>query len=134
MAFPSIAPSSRNFNPGDFPVKTYRAQSGAETRVLMGSKRTGMTLGLTYRHITDAEAEQFLDHFHDMKGTYKTFDVVIAGVSPDVKSGWKGNPDALGAQGVDNALGNEYRYASPPKLTQVRPGISNVQVNLVGVL
>ena len=93
-----------------------------------------MQLALSYKNISDANAELFLDHFDEMKGTYKTFDIVIAGVSPDAKSGWKGNPDAIGAQGVNNALGNEYRYASPPKMTQVKPGISNVQVNLVGVL
>ena len=134
MAFPSLAPSSRNFSPGNYPIKTFKAQSGAETRVLYGSKRTGMQLALSYKNISDANAELFLDHFDEMKGTYKTFDIVIAGVSPDAKSGWKGNPDAIGAQGVNNALGNEYRYASPPKVTQVKPGISNVQVNLVGVL
>ena len=130
MAFPSIAPSSRNFSPGNYPIKAFKAQSGAETRVLYGSKRTGMQLALSYKNISDANAELFLDHFDDMKGTYTTFDIVIEGVSPDVKSGWKGNADAIGA----GASGNAYRYASPPKVTQVKPGISNVQVNLVGVL
>ena len=130
MAFPSLAPSSRNFSPGDYPIKTFKAQSGAETRVLYGSKRTGMKLDLTYKNISDANAELFLDHFDAMKGTYTTFDIVIAGVSPDAKSGWEGNADAIGA----GDSGNAYRYSGPPRVTQVKPGISNVQVNLVGVL
>ena len=130
MAFPTLTPSSRNFSPGNYQVKTFRAQSGKETRILYGSKRTGMELALGYRNISDANAELFLDHFDEMKGTYTTFDIVIAGISPDAKSGWEGNGDAIGA----GASGNAYRYAAPPKVTQVKPGISNVQVNLIGVL
>ena len=63
MAFPSLTPSSRAFSPGNFPVKTFRAQSGAETRILYGSKRTGMGMSLTYKNVTDSQAEQFLDHY-----------------------------------------------------------------------
>ena len=126
MAFPTLAPSSRNFSPGNYQVKTFKAQSGAETRILYGSKRTGMKLALSYKNISDANAELFLDHFDDMKGTYTTFNIPL----PGARSGWEGNTDALGA----NASGNAYRYAAPPKVTQVKPGISNVQVNLVGVL
>ena len=125
MAFPSLTPSSRNFSPGDFPVKRFKSQSGAETRILYGSKRTGMRLSLAYKNITDANAELFLDHYHDMKGTYTTFTV-----QTETKGGWEGNGDALGA----GAWGNNYRYNGPPRVTQVRPGISSVQVNLVGVL
>ena len=93
-----------------------------------------MKLSLTYRNITDAQAEQFLDHYHEMKGTYTTFDIAIEGVTTDAKAGWKGNLDALGAQGVNNSLGSAYRYAAPPQLTQVKPGISHISVSLVGVL
>tara|TARA_R100000458_G_C8125084_1_gene142365 strand:+ start:268 stop:648 length:381 start_codon:yes stop_codon:yes gene_type:complete len=126
MAFPTLTPSSRNFSPGNYQVKTFRAQSGKETRILYGSKRTGMQLALGYKNISDANAELFLDHFDEMKGTYTTFTVTREGA----KGGWEGNEDAIGA----NASGNYYRYAAPPKVTQVKPGISNVQVNLVGVL
>ena len=85
-----------------------------------------MRLALSYKNISDANAELFLDHFDDMKGTYTTFTIPL----PGARSGWEGNADALGA----NDSGNAYRYASPPKVTQVKPGISNVQVNLIGVL
>ena len=126
MAFPTLTPSSRNFSPGNYQVKTFKSQSGSETRILYGSKRTGMQLALSYKNISDANAELFLDHFDDMKGTYTTFPITTEGA----KGGWEGNADALGA----DASGNAYRYAAPPKVTQVKPGISNVQVNLVGVL
>ena len=127
MAFPAIAPTKRDFNPGDYPIKTFKAQSGTEIRILAGSKRTGMKLSLSYQNITDANAELFLDHYHEMKGTYTTFGV---GSQTGAKEGWEGNADALGA----DAWGSAYRYASPPKVTQVKPGISNVRVELLGVL
>ena len=40
MAFPSLVPSTRTFDAGNWPVKTYKAQSGAEVRILYGNRRT----------------------------------------------------------------------------------------------
>tara|TARA_Y100000593_G_scaffold59451_1_gene110282 strand:+ start:483 stop:860 length:378 start_codon:yes stop_codon:yes gene_type:complete len=125
MAFPTLTPSSRNFSPGDFPIKKFRSQSGSETRILYGSKRTGMKMSLTYRNVTDANAELFLDHYHDMKGTYTTFTI-----QTETKEGWTGNGDAIGA----GNWGNAYRYSGPPQVTQVKEGVSHVHVNLIGVL
>tara|TARA_R100000700_G_scaffold3185_4_gene6117 strand:+ start:10994 stop:11248 length:255 start_codon:yes stop_codon:yes gene_type:complete len=84
-----------------------------------------MKMSLSYKNVTDANAELFLDHYHDMKGTYTTFTI-----QTETKGGWTGNGDAIGA----GNWGNAYRYAGPPQVVQVKPGISNVQVNLVGVL
>ena len=125
MAFPAIVPSSRSFSPGDFPVKKFQSQSGEETRILYGSKRTRMSLSLTYKNIPDATAEKFLDHYHEMNGTYKTFSI-----GTKSKEGWAGNVDAIQA----GEWGNSYRYSGPPNVVQVASGISTVQVKVVGVL
>jgi len=126
MAFPELVPTSRSFDAGDYPIKTFKSQNGAETRILYGSNRTNMKLSLSYANITDANAELFLDHYDEMKGTFTTFTVGRdAG-----KGGWEGNADAIGA----NSHGNAYRYESAPQLTQVRPGVSTVTVNLIGVI
>ena len=125
MAFPVLTPSDRVFDSGDYPVKVYKAQSGSETRILYGDKRTNMKLQLTYANISDANAELFLDHYDEMKGSFTTFDL-----NSGAKGGWSGNADAIGAQGH----GNNYRYEAPPQVTQVRPGISTVTVSLIGVL
>lgn len=126
MAFPELVPTSRSFESGDYPIKTYKAQNGAETRILYGSNRTNMKLSLSYTNITDANAELFLDHYDEMKGTFTTF-----GISRDfTKKGWEGNRDAIGAE----TFGNSYRYEGPPQMTQVRPGISTVTVNLIGII
>ena len=38
MAYPDIRPSSRQFDPGNWPVRTYNAQNGAEVRLLYGKQ------------------------------------------------------------------------------------------------
>lgn len=125
MNYPSQKPTSRSFDPGDFPIKKFRSQSGVEVRILYGSNRTNMRLSLTYENISDDAAEEFLDHYEEMKGTFNTFFI-----GPDARTGWEGEFDALGA----GASGNAYRYESPPQVQQVRPGISSVTVSLIGVL
>ena len=81
-----------------------------------------MKMSLTYRNVTDANAELFLDDFEAQKGTYTAF-----AINEDLKGGWTGNSDALDSN-------DKWRYAGPPQVVQVKPGVSNVQVNLVGVL
>jgi len=125
-----LVPSARTFESGDYPVKTYKAQNGAEHRILYGDKRTNMKLSLTYANILDADAELFLDHYDTVQGTFQTFPLPsVNGVNP-TRGGWKGNKDALGAQ----TQGNDYRYEGPPRVAQVASGRSTVTVSLVGVL
>ncbi len=124
MAFPSLTPSSRQFDAGDYPIKSFKSQSGVEARILYGSRRTGMTLSMQFENITDAQAEQFLDHYDETKGSYLTFTLPST-----ARTGWAGNSDA-----IDAATGNSWRYDGAPAVTNVRPGVSTVSVKLVGVL
>lgn len=124
MPFPTLEPTSREFAAGDYPVKTFKAQSGAEIRILYGSQRTNMSLNLSYDNISDAQAEQFLTHFDEMKGIYNTF--LINNLT---KAGWTGNKAAIGAENS----GNRWRYASAPQVKAVRPGRSSVRVELLAV-
>jgi hypothetical protein len=124
MPFPSLTPTSRDYEGGDFPVRTYRSQSGVEARILYGSRRTGMSLTLQFQNITDAQAEQFLDHYDETKGSYLTFTL-----PSQVRTGWSGNGDA-----IDAAAGNSWRYDGAPTVSNVRPGISSVSIKLLGVL
>jgi hypothetical protein len=127
MPFPDLVPTARAFESGDYPVRTFKAQNGAETRILYGSNRTNMKLSLTYANIFDDVAEQFLDHYDEVQGTFQTFDI---GDRDFARGGWEGTPSALGPK----ASGNKYRYENPPQVVQVRPGVSSVTVNLIGVL
>jgi hypothetical protein len=131
MPYPTaLAPTSRSFSAGDYPVKTFKSQSGAETRILYGSRRTNLKLSLTYENITDANAELFINHYDETQGTFASFDVASVSTNDGAKTGWQGNSTVIGA----TSSGNVYRYESAPQLTQVRPGVSTVTVNLIGVL
>jgi hypothetical protein len=123
VPFPALRPTSRNFKPGDYPVKSYNAQSGAEVRILYGDTISKMEMTLGYDNVSDAEAEQFLTHYDETKGTYSTFSI-----NATTKIGWNGSSDA-----IDSGDVNRWRYSSSPEITAIRPGRSSVRVNLVGV-
>lgn len=124
MAFPTLRPTARDFTAGDYPVKSFKAQSGAEVRILYGSERTDMQLRLSYENITDSNAESFLTHYDSVQGTFSTFNLPSTAFT-----GWSGSGTALDVTG-----NNEWRYQGPPQVTNVRPGISTVTVDLIGVL
>jgi len=126
MAYPTLLPTSRAFNAGDWPIKTFRAQNGAEVRILYGSNRTGMQLELQYQNITDANADLFLTHYNEVRGTYGTFALPATGA----KGGWTGNDSSIDVTGT----GNNWRYAEAPTVQAVKPGVSSVTIKLVGVL
>ena len=90
MAFPILKPSSRTYDPGTYPVKTFKAQNGQETRILYGSERTDVKLSLSYANIGDPNAELFLDHYDEVQGTFQTFSLPGQAIG-----GWGGNDDAL---------------------------------------
>ena len=123
MPFPALQPTSRDFTPGNWPVKSYKSQSGAEVRILYGDTRTSMELTLGYDNISDAQAEQFLTHYDETKGTYNTFTI-----NSSTKAGWSGTATA-----IDSGAINRWRYADPPQVTAVKPGRSSVRVSLLGV-
>lgn len=130
MAFPTIKPSSRSFDAGDWPVKIFRTQAGTESRVLYGNQRSGQTLELAYQNVSDATAELFLDHYNEVRGTYGAFTLGDIAAGQGARSGWGGNYDALGA-GASGAL---WRYEAAPQVEAVKPGFSNVSIKLVAVL
>ena len=116
MAFPTLQPTGRTYDPGSYPVKTFKAQNGKEHRILYGSERTQVKLSLSYANIGDANAEQFLDHYDEVQGTFSTFDL------PDnALAGWSSNTDALRPEATEVATvtytvtvvdssGNKYRF------------------------
>ena len=124
-SFPSLAPTSRSFDPGDFPIKTYNAQNGSEVRIVYGSKRINRKLQLTYANVVDTEVEKFIKHYSDASGTLNQFNVPSGTLS-----GW-GGVEAQNVMAVETGL--RYRYAKPPVMTQVAKDRSTVTVDLVMV-
>lgn len=124
MAFPSLTPTSREFSAGDYPVKAYRAQSGAEIRILYGGDRLDAKLSLSFANITDAQAQQFLTHFDETLGTFSTFVLPAAALN-----GWSGTTSAL-----DAPPNTAWRYESAPRVASAAKGRSTVTVDLVAVI
>jgi len=117
MSFPAaLKPTSRSFDPGSYPVKTFLSQSGAETRILYGSERTGARLSLSYENIGDASAGLFVSHYDEVQGTFKTFQL------PDnALSGWGSSTSIIRSEsGAGDVVvyqvtvvasgGNKYRF------------------------
>jgi hypothetical protein len=128
MTLPLLTPSSRQFDPGNWPVRTYNSQNGSEIRLLYGSQRFNLTLNLTYNNIADSDAELFLDDYISKNGTYKAFTLTTAEANA-LFNGWAGAPTAL-----REPAGVEWRYDEPPKIESVIPGVSTVQIVLRGVI
>ncbi len=116
MAYPILKPSSRSYDPGSYPVKTFKAQNGQETRILYGSERTDVKLSLSYANIGDSNAELFLDHYDEVQGTFQTFNL-----PGQALGGWDGNDDALKPAEIEiptvtylvtvvDSGGNKYRF------------------------
>lgn len=123
--YPSIVPTSRSYSAGNWPVKTFNAQDGVELRILYGSRRYNHSLSVTYENIPDTTAELFMQHYFEQLGTYKTFTVTTGGIT----EGWKGSANFYNA-----GVRTQYRYASPPQMTSVYPGVSTMQVELLATL
>lgn len=124
MAFPSLKPTSRDFSPGDWPIKRFNSQSGSEVRILYGSQRTNAKLSLGYDNIADSNAQAFLDDYAVQYGSLRTFTLPA-----DVRSGWTGSSSS-----IDAPPGTKWRYEGEPQVRSVRPGRSSVTVNLVAVI
>lgn len=120
MTFPSLVPTSRSFEPGDWPIKRFESQSGVEVRILYGSQRIGAKLELGYDNITDAEAQQFLTDYDSQIGTLRTFTVPSA-VTRGTSVSMTAPPQT------------KWRYDAQPSVSSVRPGVSSVRVTLVAV-
>lgn len=133
MDFPALKPTARTFDPGTYPVKTFKAQNGAETRILYGSTRVDTKLTLTYANIADANAELFVTHYDQQQGTFKTFSANTLGTA--LTDGWQGEGvSGNSKETLDRRLSAvAYRYESAPVITQVAKGLSTVTVTLIAV-
>ena len=123
IPYSTLSPSSRNYNPGNWPVKTYNSMSGREIRLRYGDKRFNTKLSLQYQNISDTNVSDFLAHFDAQFGTYTSF-----ALSTQVLSGWSGSSY------IPNASAMKFRYSQAPTVVSVRPGVSTVSVELTGVI
>jgi hypothetical protein len=123
--FPRIKPTTRAFKLGTFPVKTYRALSGATVKRAFGSRPSGFELQLGFDNIPDATTEQLLAHYNGSSGGFDRFTLpadVFAGMTTTLR-GYIQAPTSI-----------RWEYAGPPEVQSVYTGRSRVSITLIGEL
>ena len=127
VSFPALVPSSRSYSPGVFPEQQFQAQNGAVVRVRYGNQRYSSSLSLTFANITDQKAASILDNYVQVMSEDKyaefTKDNVAAGADESLTP-WIRETNSL----------LKWKYASPPSVTSVKPGLSTVTCEFIGEL
>ena len=121
--FPSIVPTARSFQLGQYPIKTYRTLSGAVIRRSFGSRPFGHTLDLQFDNVPEATVNTIIDHYNTQGGGTLGFTLpatVFAGYSADLRNR------------AQNPTGIEWLYAEPPSVSSVLRDRSSVTVKLIG--
>lgn len=138
-SFPSIKPSSRKYNPGEYPQTKFEAQNGAKTIMRYGKNRVNATLQLGFANISDAEAALILENYEDVNSDwdYVTFSSAdgVAGVSDSKEVEGQTNPaSSLQSLIKEGGAGLLWRYSGPPNVTSTFKGMSNVSCSFVACL
>ena len=121
--FPALKPTARSFQLGQYPVKTYRAMSGAVVRRSFGNKAFGYTLELEFANVSEATVNTIIDHYNGQQGGTLLFAIEV-----DVFAGYTSTLQGK----VRDPGGIAWLYAEPPSVSSVIAGISTVTVKLVG--
>ena len=127
-SFPSVKPSSRSYNPGEYPQTKFEAQNGAKTIMRYGKNRVNATLTLGFSNISDADAALILANYEDVNSDwdYVTF---------NSSNGTVGIGNYTLANYVqENTSGLKWRYAGPPTVTSVFKNRNNVSCSFVACL
>jgi len=129
--FPDLVPSSRSYEPGVFPETQFQAQNGAVVRVRYGNQRTGSRLSLTFANITDYNASRILENYAEVMRGDNYAEFTASNVAATNTTGVAG-PLTPWFSETNSLL--KWKYASPPSVTSVKPGLSTVTCEFTGEL
>jgi hypothetical protein len=125
--FPSIKPTARSYTPGEFAQMQFVALNGATTSIRYGQSRFNSQLALTFGNITDSEANQILDHYNERMATFDN-------VTFSTNDGLAGASGGLEDYMSESNSNLRWRYAEPPQVQSIYPGISTVTCKFIGYL
>jgi len=123
--FPGIKPAERSFRLGQYPVKSYRALSGATVKRAFGNRAYGYELQLSFNNISDAVTSQLIDHYNATSGGFERFTLpaeLFVGMSTTL------------AGKIQSPTQIKWEYTNPPEVKSVINGRSTVTINLAGEL
>ena len=127
VSFPNVRPTSRSYTPGEYPQTNFEAQNGAVTVVRFGSRRVDSELSLGFNNITDAQAASILANYEAVNGPWNHVTFTTA-------NGSVGAGSLASYIQETGGSGLRWRYAGPPSVSSIKPGIASVSCKFVGVL
>jgi len=127
-SFPSIKPSSRRYNPGEYPQTKFEAQNGVKTIMRYGKNRVNATLQLGFSNISDADAALILANYEDVNSDWDYVTFSSANGTVGVGS------TSLSNYFKESGSGLKWRYSGPPNVTSSFKGLSNVSCSFVACL
>lgn len=128
VAFPALKPTARSYTPGTYPQTEFKALNGATTILRYGNRRVDSELNLTFQNTTDANAASVL-------ALYEQVTVADNWVTFTANDGAVGASASLATYIQESGgSGLRWRFAEPPSVTSVMPGVSTVQCRFVGRL
>ena len=71
--FPSLAPNTRLYVPGNLPIAVRTSLSGRTTAFRRGNRRIAQTLSMSYEYLTEANMILIKDHYIGQNGTFDIF-------------------------------------------------------------
>lgn len=119
--FPALKPSSRQVTQGQFATKRFNSIAGTGTTRIYGSKPFNSTIELEYQNRNDVDVLDFITSYEEARGSFDSLAL------PDEL--WDGMDVAMRTQLEGTYI---WRYASPPSVTSVAPGLSSIQITLEG--
>jgi len=128
IAFPSIKPNTRTYSPGKYPMSEFKALNGTTTRVLYGNRRSDAEMSLGFRNITDTQAASILANYEQLMPSADWISFTTSDGAAGASAPMANYLREVGGSGL------RWRYAEAPSVESVKPGLSTVQVRLVGQL
>lgn len=127
IAFPSLVPSQRSYDPGVFQETIFTAQNGAVVRMRYGNQRSSSRLSLQFQNISDYSASLILSNYVQVMQADNwvifTASNVAAGAAVEMVPWITETNSAL-----------HWKYEKPPTVTSVKPGLSSVSCEFIGEL
>ena len=120
--FPPIAPTSRQYDVGEFPTKRFDSISGAGITRLYGSKAFNASLTLEFV-LPDVDTALILDCYNQARG-----DSDVLNLPSEIFNGMSA---ALKSQ-IPAHL--SWRWGESPKIQSLFPDQSRLRVQLIGTL
>lgn len=127
-SFPALKPTSRSYSPGALPQTEFKALNGATTVVRFGNRRCDSELRLGFANIPDAGAATVLALYEQSVVADDWITFTASDVAVGAASELANYIREVGGSGL------RWRFAEPPSVESVVPGVSSLQCRFVGRL